>query len=694
MSTSRPLDLIVPFYREPALAESLLGSLEAIEDELAAACCSLFAVNDSPDDTALQEVLGRAAARFRLPFEVAVNPRNLGFVTSANAGLKRAALRGHDALLLNSDTLVFPGAIPEMRRIAALEPLIGFVNPRSNNATICSLPHQRECRALPPAEAHRRYAALARYLPEFQFVPTGVGFCLLIKLEVLEEFGFFDECYSPGYNEENDLILRANRGGYRVALANRAFVYHAAGGSFDATEAAALERRNEQRLHRRYPEYAPALRQYLNGPQYRAERLLGALPAAGAARPAVAFDFSYFAPLHNGTFTAGKRLLESAARLWPYDLHVVVSPEARRFHRLDDIPGLHFTTPEAACVFAASLCFGQPFTLEHFGRMAATGLVNVYVMLDAIGYDCLYLRQPDLDAIWSAVFAHADGVVYISRFTAEQFRRRFSRRPGLRELVCPLSLDVRDHAPDEPPQRGEHLLIVGNHFSHKFVAPTARALREAFPGESILALGLQPDAVPGVRTLPSGPIEPERMRHLFRTARLIIFPSLYEGFGLPIMEGLAHRRPVLARDLPTAREIRDGSGAGENLILYSTTRDLVRRLQAGFPVWREEAAGPPGPGWDEVARTIGRFVDEVLAAAPQLDVLLPRLEHVWALESAAGGGGDILALKQSFSWRLTAPLRAASDLVARLTGGRVKISGGAAGPRPAGDGEPPPRTDR
>jgi hypothetical protein len=60
----------------------LCRSLEAIEGELAAESCSIFAVNDSPEDTDLQAALLRAATHFRIPFEFTVNGRNLGFVAS------------------------------------------------------------------------------------------------------------------------------------------------------------------------------------------------------------------------------------------------------------------------------------------------------------------------------------------------------------------------------------------------------------------------------------------------------------------------------------------------------------------------------------------------------------------------------------------------------------------------------------
>ena len=106
----------------------------------------MIAINDSPDDDELKPLLRQAVADLSavVPCRVIENAQNIGFGRSVNGAASESVANRHDVILLNSDTIVFPGAIAELQRVANLDPMIGFVSPRSNNATICSFPPQPE----------------------------------------------------------------------------------------------------------------------------------------------------------------------------------------------------------------------------------------------------------------------------------------------------------------------------------------------------------------------------------------------------------------------------------------------------------------------------------------------------------------------------------------------------------------------
>ncbi len=81
--------------------------------------------------------------------------------------------------------------------------------------------------------------------------------------------------------------------------------------------------------------------------------------------------------------------------------------------------------------------------------------------------------------------------------------------------------------------------------------------------------------------------EPE-LAALYRAATCLVLPSLYEGFGLPVVEAMAAGTPVVASDIPVLREVadeaalfadpRDPEAWAERLARVFTDAALRRRL--------------------------------------------------------------------------------------------------------------------
>lgn len=119
-----------------------------------------------------------------------------------------------------------------------------------------------------------------------------------------------------------------------------------------------------------------------------------------------------------------------------------------------------------------------------------------------------------------------------------------------------------------------------------------------------------------VRTL--GYVTDEDLRSLFRRATAFAFPSLGEGFGLPVLEAMTAGVPVLASDLPVLREV------GGDAALYADPH-AVDALTAGLrTLLGDEAerarlarlgeARAAGFSW---ARTARETLDAVEGAAAQ-----------------------------------------------------------------------------
>lgn len=59
----------------------------------------------------------------------------------------------------------------------------------------------------------------------------------------------------------------------------------------------------------------------------------------------------------------------------------------------------------------------------------------------------------------------------------------------------------------------------------------------------------------GDRIVFTGAVTSDRLAALFRGADMFAFPSLHEGFGLPVLEAMAQETAVLCSDIPVLREV-------------------------------------------------------------------------------------------------------------------------------------------
>jgi len=73
-----------------------------------------------------------------------------------------------------------------------------------------------------------------------------------------------------------------------------------------------------------------------------------------------------------------------------------------------------------------------------------------------------------------------------------------------------------------------------------------------------------------------GHIDHDLLMYLISRAKLMVFPSLYEGFGIPIIEAFYLRVPVVASDVYPIKEIADDAA-----ILFNPydPNDLVRKIK-------------------------------------------------------------------------------------------------------------------
>jgi len=134
-----------------------------------------------------------------------------------------------------------------------------------------------------------------------------------------------------------------------------------------------------------------------------------------------------------------------------------------------------------------------------------------------------------------------------------------------------------------------YLLYVGNHKPHKNVEGVLKAyqllVQEAGPQVPPLVLvgGIAPEGPVaakartmglGAKVRCLGYLPRQSLLAVYRGALAFVYPSLYEGFGLPVLEAAACGVPVIASDIPAVREVLGDS------VCQVNPKDVVEQARA------------------------------------------------------------------------------------------------------------------
>ena len=195
------------------------------------------------------------------------NETNEGFPRGMNRGIRASS--APFVCLLNNDTRFTAGWLEELIGIASAHPEVGLVNPASN--TLGSRPARG-------VSLEEHGASLRSKSGQHTEVGMCIGFCLLIKREVIDRIGELTEEVERGFFEDEDYSMRAQRAGYRCVVAEASYVYHAEHRSLpEGSERDALFTRNQRwcdekwgrRIRIAWPHFSdavpasPELRQWL-----------------------------------------------------------------------------------------------------------------------------------------------------------------------------------------------------------------------------------------------------------------------------------------------------------------------------------------------------------------------------------------------------------------------------------------------
>ncbi len=192
------------------------------------------------------------------------------------------------------------------------------------------------------------------------------------------------------------------------------------------------------------------------------------------------------------------------------------------------------------------------------------------------------------DAFAERILVRADAVIAISEHTRRDAIRHLRLKPDNVHTIHPGIADAyfQDPAPVTKPR--PYILFTGSVEPRKNLGrlldawlALPRDYRREFELRIAGPAGWRSEATEarlrdaeGVRRL--GYVPEQDLPALFRGASLFVYPSLYEGFGLPVAQALASGVPVLTSNVSSLPEV---AGAAAELVNPLSAMDLASALR-------------------------------------------------------------------------------------------------------------------
>jgi glycosyltransferase involved in cell wall biosynthesis len=220
-------------------------------------------------------------------------------------------------------------------------------------------------------------------------------------------------------------------------------------------------------------------------------------------------------------------------------------------------------------------------------------------------HDLAVLRHPHAFNRWTRTYsralvprvaARADRIVAVSEFTASELVELLGLRSE-KIVVIPHGVGAPFVA-DGPAAEGDYVLAVATPEPRKNLPRLFEAFgRSSLAGTELLVVGAGGWGgvhVRGERVRALGHVPDDELARLYRGARCVAYVSLYEGFGLPVLEAMASGAPVVAADIPALREVAGDAAVFVDPLdpasISSGLEEAVRRRDELSAAGRERAA--------------------------------------------------------------------------------------------------------
>jgi hypothetical protein len=479
--------------------------------------------------------------------------------------------------------------------------------------------------------------AAGRILPGYSRTVFSNPHCAMIKRKVINTLGFFDTTFNSLRFALKDYYYRINGYGFSSVVSYRALFSYSENKQEDMCNADCVADR--ELFASRYPYWEEMEERFILYGTDPCVEFLELYDTGKYPKKRILFDCIAMPSYHCGTSEYQTSVFEAFYRMYKdkYDIFLYTNREADEYHRLSEKYDNVLYRDSLSGKFHLGFAPNQLMSFEAQLTMNKHCLKIVQTMFDIIMVRVDEHFDMDVNTEVEFGVKLSDGIVFISNYTKNDFLACFANKRSIRDKkykVVYLAADLsRQEEKDYDLPFDEYILIHGNPFKHKAINETAKAVSNS--RHNFIVIGSEDNRFlyPNVYSYRSGHLEEDFLGYLYANCKAVVFPSLYEGFGLPIVMGLKNNKRVILYDNALNQELINHFDEFKSYFFRFEMFSEIIGIIESTDFSKEIADVEYNDTWDRAAAELEAFFCEILDIEMEPDVLRERWYNYKLIEA-------------------------------------------------------------
>lgn len=310
----------------------------------------------------------------------------------------------------------------------------------------------------------------------------------------------------------------------------------------------------------------------------------------------IGIDFHNLSITYNGTneyaLNVAKNLIEFGNEenvIW----EIIAEKDFSDFFKLTNLKVRIVSLKDINYIYDLLFIPYQVYTLEHLSFVNEIAVKYIVCMHDAIALRSDYISPSDKRLASFLAMKYADKVISVSAASARDIENYY-RCFGL-DLEVESILNSKEFKPsEEKDSKGDHILVVGNFYLHKGIRLTLQSFLNVKFEMKIIVIGDQSieneflGKIQNIIYYSSGSLSENLVQDLYSKAAILIFPSVYEGFGFPILNALKYDKKVIVYNSAVNHELKDNYDSKNRILFFNYFEEIASLIFENIYNDREE----------------------------------------------------------------------------------------------------------